>query len=323
MAKGTYISIEDIRAGAERIRPYIKRTPLAGSLALGAMLGTNLYLKEEVFQKTGAFKVRGAFNKLLTLTADEREVGVVAVSGGNHAQAVAYAARTLGIKSKIFMPQTTPKNYQDATRSYGAEVVLTPTVKDAFAETNRHAELGWINVHPFSDPLVMAGQGTLGLEIVEDLPDITDLIVSIGGGGLMGGVTTAVKSLKPEVRIWGVETEGADAMSRALAAGHPVEMPAITSIAKTLGAPSVSEATLNLARIYLESITVVSDREAVEALKLILERSKVLTEPAASCTFAAAKRLSANFSPDSQLALILCGGNLALDDLCSFLKLLD
>jgi threonine dehydratase len=323
MVKASHITIEDIRAAAERIRPYIKRTPLVGSHALSAMVGANLYLKEEVFQKTGAFKVRGAFNKLLTLTPDQRRVGVVAVSGGNHAQAVAYASRTLGIKAKIFMPQTTTRNYQDATRSYGAEVILAPTVRDAFAETDRHAELGWINVHPFSDPLVMAGQGTLGLEILEDLPDLTDLIVSIGGGGLMGGVTTAVKSVKPDVRIWGVETEGADAMSRAISAGHPVEMPAITSIAKTLGAPSVSDETLHLARTHLESVIVVSDREALDALKLILERSKVLTEPAASCTLAAARRLSPNFTPESQLALILCGGNLALDDLCGFLKLSD
>ena len=316
MTNPQFISLEDIIAAANRIRPYIKRTPLAGNAAISRMLGTNIYFKQEIFQKTGAFKVRGAFNKILTLSSDERQVGVVAVSGGNHAQAVAYAARTLGIRARIFMPQNTATNYQEATRSYGAEVVLTPNVREAFNETEKHAKEGWTNIHPFNDPLVMAGQGTVALEILEDLPQITDLIVSIGGGGLMGGVTTALKALKPQIRIWGVETKGADAMSRALAVGHVVEMPAITSIAKTLGAPAVSQQTLELAHQHLESVTVVSDREALDALRLILERTKVLTEPAGSCTLAAAQRLCKNFDSDSHVALILCGGNISLDDFC-------
>jgi threonine dehydratase len=172
-------------------------------------------------------------------------------------------------------------------------------------------------VHPFDDPVVMAGQGTLGLEILEDLPDVTDVIVSIGGGGLACGVAFAVKSLRPGVRLWGVETVGADAMSQALAAGHPVEI-TITSIAKTLGAPSVSDETLRLAKEYLESVTVVTDTEAIDSLRTILERSKLLTEPAASCTLAAAERLKDNFGHESNVVLILCGGNLSVNDLCSF-----
>src|SRR5262249_20192631 len=206
--------------------------------------------------------------KMLTLTDAERRSGVVAVSGGNHAQAVAYAARTLGLKAVICMPQNTPRNYLDATRGYGAEIALVPTVWDAFTEADRRTKLGWVNVHPFNDPLVMAGQGTLGLEMVEDLPELTDVIVSIGGGGFMGGVATAIKGRFPQMRIWGVETEGADCMARALSAGQVVEMPAITSIAKTLGAPAASEETLQLARRHLESITVVSDREALDSLVL-------------------------------------------------------
>jgi threonine dehydratase len=173
-------------------------------------------------------------------------------------------------------------------------------------------------VHPFDDELVMAGQGTLGLEIVEDLPEVTDVIVSIGGGGLMTGVATAVKSENPGVKIWGVETVGADAMSKALDAGHPVTLPAITSIAKTLGAPSVSDATLAAAQKYLEKVTVVTDAEAVDALRFILERLKVLTEPAASCTLAAAEKLRPDLG--SHVVLILCGGNLSLDDLCHYAK---
>jgi threonine dehydratase len=318
MTNQRYVSLEDVTRAAERIRSYVKRTPLSGNSTISKITGTNIYFKQEIFQKTGAFKVRGAFNKMLTLAAEERNVGVVAVSGGNHAQAVAYAARVLGTHAKIFMPKTTPRNYQDATRSYGAEVVLATNVREAFDLTERHAREGWIEVHPFDDPLVMAGQGTIGLEILEDLPQMTDLIVSIGGGGLISGVATAVKAIKPAVRVWGVETEGADAMALAMAAGHPVEIPVMKSIAKTLGAPSVSETTLALARRYLESVTVVSDREAIDALKLILEKAKLLTEPAASCTLSAAFRLAKNFGPDNHVALLLCGGNISLDDLCRY-----
>jgi threonine dehydratase len=320
MASQFKISLDDVLAAAGRIGPYIKRTPLVRSSFLSDRLGTNVYLKQEVLQKTGAFKVRGAFNKMLTLTPAQRAHGVVAVSGGNHAQAVAYAARTLGLKAVICMPENTPKNYLDATRGYGAEIALVPTVWDAFAEADRLTNLGWANVHPFNDPLVMAGQGTLGLEIVEELPELTDLVVSIGGGGLIGGVATAVKGRSPEARIWGVETEGADCMSRALAAGHVVEMPAITSIAKTLGAPAASEETLEMARRYLESVTVVPDREALDSLVLLLERTKLLTEPAASCTLAAAERLKGNFGPNRHVALVLCGGNISLSDLCHYLE---
>jgi len=217
------------------------------------------------------------------------------------------------------MPESTPKNYVAATQGYGGTIDLQPTMADAFAEIERYRSAGRVFVHPFDDDLVEAGQGTVGLEILEDLPSVTDIVVSIGGGGLAGGVATAVKSKKPEVKVWGVETEGADAMTKALAAGHPVELPAITSIAKTLGAPAVSSATLALAQKYLESVTAVSDAEAVEALSFIFERLKVVTEPAASCTLVAAERLRSHFTPDSNVVLIFCGGNLSVKDLCSYL----
>ena len=171
-------------------------------------------------------------------------------------------------------------------------------------------------VHPFDDRLVMAGQGTLGLEILEDVPDLTDVFVSIGGGGLMSGTAVAVRSQK-NVRFSGVETEGADAMALALQAGHPVEIRP-TSIAKTLGAPSVSAATLAMAKEHLLSVTVVSDKEAVEALEILLERAKILTEPAASCTLAAALRAKERFRPDDHVVLVLCGGNLGVEDLCEY-----
>ena len=305
-----------IEAARERIATHVKRTPLNRSETLSRHLGTNVYVKLELFQKTGSFKVRGAFNKLLSSSSDDLAAGVVGVSGGNHAQAIAHASSVLGLDAIVVMPDSTPKNYVDATRDYGAKVELAPTIAEAFAAAERYKSEGRVFVHPFDDELVMAGQGTLGLEIVDDLPELTDVVVSIGGGGLMGGVATAIKGRKPVAKVWGVETVGADAMSQALAAGHPVTLPAITSIAKTLGAPSVSAVTLAAAQEYLESVTVVTDAEALLALRLILERLKLLTEPAASCTLAAAEKLKSDFG--DHVVLILSGGNLALSDLCSF-----
>lgn len=307
-----------IKQAQHRIKNYVKRTTLEHSDTLSKYLGTNVFIKYELFQKTGSFKVRGAFNKLLSLSAEERKRGVVAISGGNHAQAVAYASNVLDVDAVVLMPQTTPQNYLEATRHYGATVDLQPTIKDAFNKIKDYESQGRVFIHPFDDPLVMAGQGTLGTEIMEDLPETTDIIISIGGGGFEGGVSTAVKAINPEVRIWGVETAGADCMSQALKAGHPVELAAITSIAKTLGAPSVSDRTLALAQKNLEEVIVVTDEEAVQALKLILERLKVLTEPAASCTLAAALRLKDKFGEDNNLVLIFCGGNLSVEDLCKY-----
>lgn len=310
------ISLSDIRAAQERIRPYVKRTATLRSRTLSEMLGANIYLKLEIFQTTGAFKARGAFNKVLVELEAARKNGVVAVSGGNHAQAVAYAGKLLGCRTVILMLRTTPRNYLDATLGYGAEVVQFDDISQAFAKAREYERQGMLFVHPFDDPLVMAGQGTLGLEILEDVPELTDVFVSIGGGGLMSGTAVAIRSQR-EVRFWGVETEGADAMARALDAGHPVEIRP-TSIAKTLGAPAVSETTLAIAKEHLASITVVSDKEAMQALALLLERTKLLTEPAASCTLAAAIRLKRHFHPQHHVALVLCGGNLGLNDLCEY-----
>lgn len=310
--------LESIREAKDRISPYIKQTPLERSDTLSRHLDTNLFVKYELFQKTGSFKVRGAFNKILAISKQERTGGVVAVSGGNHAQAVAYAANILGLEAVILMAESTPKTYLDATRGYGAVIDLQPSIAAAFAKVVDYQEKGMVFVHPFDDQLVMAGQGTVGLEIMDDLPNVTDVIVSIGGGGLASGVAVALRSNDRDVRIWGVETEGADAMAQALKAGKLVELPAITSIAKTLGAPSVSETTLAIAKEYLESVTVVSDAEAVKAMVFLLERLKVITEPAASCTLVAAERLRSHFSPESNVVLILCGGNTGVTDLCRY-----
>lgn len=308
-----HLTLSDVEQAAHRIKPYVRRTPLTRNHTLSERLNTNLYFKFELFQKTGAFKLRGAFNKALLIPNREKLKGVVAVSGGNHAQAVAYAAQALGLPSIILMPEFTPKNYLEATANYGAKIILTSDLSKAFKEVPQYEADGWVYIHPYDDPQVIAGQGTIGLEILDDLPQVTDIILSIGGGGLAGGVGTAIKALKPDVRIWGVETYGAHSMASAWEADRVVELPKITSIAKTLGAQAVTERTLALAKKYLEGVTVVDDEEAVNALQFLLERVKVLTEPAASCTLAAAERLRSNFSRDSHVALILCGGNFALD----------
>jgi threonine dehydratase len=314
------MNITAIEQAAERIRPYVKRTPLEYSETLSRELGAQVYVKYELFQKTGAFKVRGAFNKLLSLSPEEREKGIVAVSGGNHAQAVAYAAGVLGADAVILMPETSPKNYIEGTRSYGGTIDLQPTIAACFEGVKRYQEAGRVFIHPFDDSEVMAGQGTISLEILEDLPDTTDVVVSIGGGGLTGGVSAALKARSPGIRVWGVETEGADVMARSIAAGQPVELAAVTSIAKTLGSPTVSAETFALARNNLESVTIVPDAEAISALVFLLERLKVLTEPAASCTLAAARRLKDKFTPDSKVVLILCGGNQSVSDICGYLS---
>ncbi|MEQ1884973.1 MAG: threonine/serine dehydratase [Bryobacteraceae bacterium] len=309
------VTLSQIQHARRRIAPCVRKTPLVPSASISERVKTNVYVKMELFQKTGSFKIRGAFSKILGLNEEQRSSGLVAVSGGNHAQAVAYAAHALGLKSMILMPENTPKNYVDATRGYGAEIQFSPNVHAAFAEVAEYEKAGATYVHPFDDPAVIAGQGTIGLEILDDLPQVTDVIVSIGGGGMIGGIATAIRSLKPTVRIWGVETEGADCMSKSLAEGKIVTLPAITSIARTLGAPAPSERTFNLAKDLIESVTVVPDAEALAALRFLLERMKVLAEPAASCTLAAADRLRDQFTKDSHVALILCGGNMPMEDL--------
>lgn len=314
------VDVSAIRAAHALIAPYVRRTYLERSESLSRNLGTNVSVKYELFQRTGSFKVRGAFNKLLNMSEEERARGVVAVSGGNHAQAVAYASGNLGVDAVILMPENTPQIYLDAARGYGAEIDLQPTIAGAFAKMAEYESDGRIVLHPFDDPLVIAGQGTVGLEVLEDLPNVTDVFVSIGGGGLAGGVALALKDSNPNIRIWGVETEGANAMSLALEAGKPVTLPAITSIAKTLGAPFVTESTLSLARDLFEDVIVVSDAETVTEMRFILERLKVITEPAAACTLAAARRQSEKFGPSDNVVLVFCGGNTGVDDLCGYAR---
>ena len=311
------IDLETIRSARERITPYVHRTPMQRNRTLSEELGTNVYLKLELFQKTGSFKPRGAFNKMLTHLDEVRRTGIVAMSGGNFAQGVAYAGSALGVRTRIIMPKNTSRNYLEATRAYGGEIELADSITAAFELAAQYGKEGRSYFHPFDDRELITGHASIGMELIEDLPQLTDLFVSIGGGGLMGGITLAVKQLKPDVRVWTVETEGSDTLGQALKAGRLVKITP-TSLAKTLGAPEVSEDALAIARQYGHRHVVVSDREAYLALRQLMERAKVITELAASCTLAAARQVAASFSPEDHVALVLCGGNLSLDTLAEY-----
>jgi len=302
----------------QRLAGYLHRTPLIHSQMLSDRLGVDVYLKLECLQKTGSFKPRGAFNKMLTLTDEEKRAGVVATSGGNHAQGVAYAARLLGVQATICMPSATPANYIDATRAYGAQVILCEGQAGSYAEASRLRSEGMTFVAPFDDPLVAAGQGTIGLEVLEELPGVTRMYVSIGGGGLISGISTVMKAALPDIRIFGVETAGADAMARSVAAGKLIELSTITSIARTLGALKVAPMTLATVQKNVEEVIVVDDAAAVHALVFLLERTKTLTEPAAACCLAAAQTHRGTFQPGEKIVLLMCGGNVAVSDLFEY-----
>jgi threonine dehydratase len=311
------VMLADIQNARQRIAPCVRRTPLTASAVLSERLKTNVYVKLELFQKTGSFKVRGAFNKALSLATENQARGLSTVSGGNNALAVAYTARALDLAATVLMPESSPASVQEATRGYGAQVKFAATAAEAFAQAAELERDGWIYIHPFDDPALMAGQGTIALEILDDVPQVTDIVLSIGGGGMMAGVGTVIKALKPSVRIWGVETQGADSMARSLAAGKIVTLEAMTSVARSLGAMSPSERTFAMAQQFLESVTVVSDKDAIEAARFLLDRLKVLAEPAASCTYAAAQRLQSQFTAGRHVVLVLSGGNVSLDTLSS------
>ncbi|MEI7645709.1 MAG: pyridoxal-phosphate dependent enzyme [Chloroflexales bacterium] len=317
------LSLADITAAAKRVAPHVIRTPLLPSRALSELLGTRVSIKYEFLQETSSFKPRGAFNKILTMSGEERARGLLAVSGGNHGKAVAFAARALGLSARIIMFESTAPSAVAAARAYGAQVDLLPSPAAGFARARELEAEGYSFIHPYADPEVVAGQGTLGLEILTDAPDTTDVIASIGGGGMIGGVALAIKERRPAARVWGVETVGADAMSQALAAGKIVELATITSIAATLGAPAVCALTLGLAQRYLNDVLVRPDAEAVADLIWLLDHAKVLVEPAAAVTLSAARQLGARLTPGGHLVIILCGASMSMAELAVFRKQLE
>lgn len=302
------IGISEIEAAGERIGGHIVRTPTVPSPGLSALLGVPVTTKLELLQRTGSFKARGAAAKLLSLGEAERNAGVVAVSGGNHGIALAVMAAALQVKATVVMPRSAPARSVAIAEESGATVLLTDGMDEAFATAERLRDEGLTLVHPFDDPVVIAGQGTVGLELAQDAGDLTDVLVSIGGGGLIAGVAAALRALRPGVRVWGVETEGAQTMSEALAAGGPVPV-ALSSIVTTLSAPTVSRLTYDHVSALVEEVLVVPDREAVRGCLDLAEHAKVWAEPAAGCLLPAARRVRERVGPDVRLGLVVCGGN--------------
>ena len=314
---GSLVSLTDIALAAERIAPHVVRTPTVPSPGLSALLGVPVTAKLELLQRTGSFKARGATAKLLALTEDERAAGVVAVSGGNHGIALAVMAGALGVAATVVMPESAPAGSVRIARDAGADVRLTPDMAGAFALTAELQAGGLTLVHPFDDPTVIAGQGTVGLELAADAGDLTDVLVSIGGGGLISGVAAALHASRPDVRIWGVETEGAQAMSAALAAGGPVPVE-LTSIVTTLSAPSVSPLTYEHVSALVTDVLVVADAEAVQGTLDLADHAKVWAEPAAGCLVPAARRVLEKIGDHARLGLVVCGGNASTGDVTAW-----
>ncbi|WP_367325432.1 threonine/serine dehydratase [Streptomyces sp. HUAS ZL42] len=302
------IGISDIEAAADRIAGHVVRTPTLPSPGLTALLGAPVTVKLELLQRTGSFKARGATAKLLSLSEADRAAGVVAVSGGNHGIALALMAAALDVKATVVMPRSAPARAVEIARDAGASVRVTDDMDGAFSLVTRLRDEGLTLVHPFDDPFVVAGQGTVGLEFAEDAGDLTDVVVSIGGGGLISGVAAALRARRPDLRIWGVETEGAEAMSQALAAGGPVPV-ALSSIVSTLSAPSVSQLTYDHVAALVTEVLVVPDREAVRGCLELAEHAKVWAEPAAGCLLPAARRVLERVGEGARLGLVVCGGN--------------
>ncbi|MEV5847123.1 threonine/serine dehydratase [Streptomyces sp. NPDC051985] len=302
------IGISDIEAAAQQIAGHVVRTPTVPSPGLSELLGAPVTAKLELLQRTGSFKARGATAKLLSLSEAERAAGVVAVSGGNHGIALAVMAEALQVKATVVMPRTAPARSIALVEAAGASVRLTDGMGSAFELVTVLRDEGLTLVHPFDDPIVIAGQGTVGLELAEDADDLTDVIVSIGGGGLIAGVAAALRAKRPDVRVWGVETEGAQAMSEALAAGGPLPV-AVSSIVTTLSAPTVSRLTYDHGTALVEEVLVVPDREAVRGSLEFAEHAKVWTEPAAGCLLPAARQVRERVGDGVQIGLVVCGGN--------------
>jgi threonine dehydratase len=322
------VSLADVRAARARIAPHVHRTPVLTSRRLDARLGCRVYFKAEVFQRVGAFKARGAFSRLTLLTPEERRRGVVAFSSGNHAQAVALAARELGLTATIVMPLDAPASKVAATRGYGANVVLYDRLggEDRESVARRIVEeQGAVLVPPFDDDAIIAGQGTVGLELLEDVPDLDVIATPCAGGGLLSGVAVAARgtSSNPGLRIYGVEPEAGDDMKRSVEAGEPVTIPLPDTIADALKTTQPSPRTLAIVRALTNGIVTVSDLELGRAMGVAATGLKVIVEPGGAAAFAA---LLHGHLPDvvgRKVGIILSGGNVDLDRFASLTTGLD
>ncbi|MFN2387057.1 MAG: threonine/serine dehydratase [Thermoanaerobaculia bacterium] len=310
------IPLSAIREAAARIAGKTHRTPLLSSRSIGERAGVRLFLKCESLQRTGSFKPRGALNKILSLTPEERARGLVTVSAGNHAQAVAWAARIARATATVVMPEDAPRSKLDAVRGYGAEVILHPDRDTLFDRLNAvREERGLTFVHPFDDPAILAGAGTAGLEILEDLPDADVVLVPVGGGGLLGGIASAVKQVRPAARVIAVELEAGPGLGPALAAGRPVKVsrPPDT-LADGMTPPFVGALPLAIAREAVRDVLTVSEAEIIEGMRWLMTRAKLYVEGSGAATVAAllAGKVP-GLAPESRVVAVVSGGNLDLD----------
>ena len=304
-----------IRLAAHELEPYLRRTPTVFSYTFSESAGCQVFLKLENLQRTGSFKLRGALWKTLALAPEVRARGLMAASAGNHAQGVALAARLLGSTALVVMPEATALNKIRRTEGYGAEVVLHGANWDASqARAEELArERGATLVHPFDDPLVIEGQGTVGLEILEDLPDVDTVVVPIGGGGLIAGIALAIKAAAPRVRVVGVQASGAPAVAESFARGERVVHARPSTIADGIRVGTPGRNTLELVRAHVDAIVTVSDEEITDAVVQTLEKSKVVAETAGVVAMAALASRRIEVAPDEKVCAVVSGGNIDLN----------
>ncbi len=315
---GQLVTLADISDARDVIAGRLHRTPTVGSNYLSNRCKANVSLKLELFQKTGSFKPRGVLNKLATLDKKARARGVISLSAGNHAQALAWGATSLGVRSTIVMPRSAQKSKIEATKGYGGEVVLTDAdLLETCLALQRERDLTLI--HPFDDPHVIAGQGTVGLELMEDVPNVDVVLVACGGGGLLSGVAAAVKQIRPSARVFGVEPEGASAMSQSVERGEPVRLDRMDTIADGLAAPFAGRLNLAHVQAFVDLMLVVPDRDIVTALGVLLERCKIVPEPAGAAAVAPLLNGALTTEPGINVACIICGGNIDRERLKSLI----
>jgi threonine dehydratase len=312
------ITLDTIREAAARILPLAQRTPVWRSRSFDERAGTQAFFKCENLQKGGAFKIRGATNFIYSIPEDERRRGVVAYSSGNHAQAVAIAARHAGIAATLVMPADAPRSKAEATQAQGARIVFYDRMRDSREEIGRRiaAETGATLVPPFDHPWIIAGQGTCALEFLEQQPDLDALVVCLGGGGLLAGCAVAAKALRPEIRIFGVEPEAANDYWLSLRRGEPVEIPPPPTIADGLRTTKPGQWNFPIIRQLVEDVLLVTEDEIREATRFILSRMKLVVEPSGAVAAAAvlAGKLPAPFS---RVGIVLSGGNVDLETLAA------
>ena len=305
------IQLSDVQAALGRIRADIRVSPCPRSETFSAVTGNSIYLKMDNQQRTGAFKERGALNRILSLSPDERARGVIAASAGNHAQGVSYHAGRHGVRARIVMPLPTPLTKVSATRAYGAEVVLHGANYDeAFGKAMELSQQdSLVLIHAFDDESVIAGQGTLGLEILQQHPEIEVIVSPIGGGGLIGGVACAIKESRPSVKVYGVQPARIPSMKAAIAAGKPVTLDSAKTIADGIAVRRAGDYTLPLVQKYVDDIFTVEEEEIANAILLLLEREKTLAEGAGAAAIAAVLNRKIELQ-NKRVAVLVCGGNI-------------